>query len=100
MAAVAETLADLVRYSSWASKKLIDFALTVPEEIITRAIPNSHGGILKTFQHIYYADRVWLKRLEGSSPGFEDPAPGPQLADLNREWWPLLDSLAAFAARH
>jgi uncharacterized damage-inducible protein DinB len=98
MSTVSETLSDLVRYSEWASKKLVAFALTVPEEVVTRAIPNSHGGILKTFQHIYYADRIWLSRLEQTVSAFEDPAPGPSLSDLDHDWWPLLDRLAAYAA--
>lgn len=98
MLAANELIADLVRYSAWASKKLLAFAATVPEEDVTRAIPNSHGGILKTFQHIYYADRVWLARLERASIlPFEDPAPGPSLADLDQSWWPLLDRMAACA---
>ncbi len=53
-------LSEYFRYTEWATRRLLDFALTVPEEHVTRLIENSHGGILKTFQHIYYADRVWL----------------------------------------
>ncbi|MDP9169683.1 MAG: hypothetical protein M3N54_03610, partial [Acidobacteriota bacterium] len=98
MATVSESLSDLVRYSAWASKKLLAFSLTVPDEVITRAIPNSHGGILKTFQHIYYGDRAWLSRLEQRAGVFEDPPPGPSLNDLDRDWWPLLDRLSSFAA--
>lgn len=100
MSKPSETLSDLVQYSAWASKKLLAFAQTVPDDVVTRAIPNSHGGILKTFQHIYYADRVWLSRLEKADVAFEDPAPGPTLADMHREWWPLLDRLATFADAH
>ncbi|MEP6715769.1 MAG: DinB family protein [Terriglobia bacterium] len=97
MTKATEALSDLVQYSAWASQKLLTFAQTVPEDVIARAIPNSHGGILKTFQHIYYADRVWLSRLEQAVVAFEDPPPGPSLAQLDRAWWPLLDRLAAFA---
>ena len=91
-------LGDLVRYSAWASKKLLDFASGLPEELTTKRIENSHGGILKTFQHIYYADRIWLARVERTAPYVpEDPPPGPGLADLNRAWWPLLDRMTAGA---
>jgi uncharacterized damage-inducible protein DinB len=97
MSADKQTLADLVRYSAWASKKLIAFAAAVPEQDSVRVIPNSHGGILKTFQHIYYADRVWLARLEYASIAqFEDPAPGPSFADLNNSWRMLLDRMVAY----
>jgi uncharacterized damage-inducible protein DinB len=100
MLPIHEARAELVRYSAWASNKLLDFAITVPEQDVARAIPNSHGGVLKTFQHIYYADRVWLARLEHGPIQFEDPAPGPSLADLDRLWWPLLDRLAARAGEY
>lgn len=99
MAVDNRTLAELLHYSRWASSKLLDFAITVPEEDVNRAIPNSHGGILKTFQHIYYADRVWLARMEQAAVmPFEDPAPGPSLQELQRDWWPLLDRFAAWVA--
>ena len=98
MFSLQKELGDLVRYSAWASKRLLTFAAALPEEMLAEAIPNSHGGILKTFQHIYYADRVWLARLEDMTPlPWEDPAPGLSLADLNQVWWPLLDRLAVCA---
>lgn len=99
MSSAGRELEALVRYSAWASKRLLDFAAGVPEADLRREIPNSHGGILKTFQHIFYADRVWLARLEQAPvmPGL-DPAPGPSVADLDRSWWPLLDRLTAYAA--
>lgn len=82
-------LATQVKYSHWATHKLLTYALTLPEEDAVRHIGNSHGNILKTFQHTYYADRVWLNRLEYKSAGFEDPPPGPSLQDLDQVWWPL-----------
>jgi uncharacterized damage-inducible protein DinB len=92
-------LAAHLRYSAWASKLLLDFARTLPEADLTKPIPNSHGGILKTFQHIYYADREWLARMEGSPPEpFEDPEPGPSLAELETAWPPLLDRLRRWAS--
>jgi uncharacterized damage-inducible protein DinB len=91
-------LAAHLRYSAWASKRLLDFAASVPGEHVERQIANSHGGILKTFQHIYYADRVWLSRMEGAPTAFADPEPGPSLADLDSAWWPLLRRFAQWAA--
>ena len=83
-------LAAQLNYSRWASHKLLTYALTIPEEDLTRHIGNSHGSIVKTFQHTYYADRAWLGRFENTGGGFEDPPPGPSLTDLDRDWWPLL----------
>jgi uncharacterized damage-inducible protein DinB len=90
-------LAGQLQYSEWASRKLLEYALTLPEERTSTPIPNSHGGILKTFQHTYYADRVWFCRvLDPPVPQvFEDPAPGPSLKELDERWWKLLDNFIA-----
>lgn len=92
-------LAAHLRYTAWATKRLLDFAATdVPPEQIAQEIANSHGGILKTFQHIYYADRVWLSRMEGAPAAFADPEPGPSLAELNERWFPILKRFESWAA--
>ena len=95
----ASVLASHLRYSAWASKKLLDFVAGMPDEQLIREIGNSHGGILKTFQHIYYADRVWLSRMEGAPTQFADPDPGPSPADLNANWWPLLGRFSKWASQ-
>ena len=88
-------LAGHMSYSKWASHTLLDFALTLSDDDSSKHIPNSHGGILKTFQHTFYADRAWFRRLTGGSGSFEDPAPGPSLAYLDSTWWILLDDWCA-----
>ena len=95
----AAALAAHLRYSAWASKRLLDFAVGVPHEYVTREIANSHGGILKTFQHIYYADRVWLSRMEGAPTAFADPDPGPTLAELHQRWFAILERFEQWAAK-
>lgn len=94
----AAALAAHLRYSAWATKRLLEFAASVPEEHVTKEIANSHGGILKTFQHIYYADRVWLSRMEGAPVAFADPEPGPALAELNERWLGILKRFEEWAA--
>jgi uncharacterized damage-inducible protein DinB len=94
----ATAMAAHLRYSAWATKRLLDFAAAVPSEHVAQEIANSHGGILKTFQHIYYADRVWLSRMQGAPTAFADPEPGPSLAELNERWFPILKRFEAWAA--
>lgn len=92
-------LAKHLRYGAWATFRLLDFSLTIPEPDLTRDLHNSHGGILKTFQHIYYADRVWLSRMEANPvPAFEDPTPGPSLATLKATWPDLLHRFQLWAS--
>ncbi|HEY3739930.1 MAG TPA: DinB family protein [Bryobacteraceae bacterium] len=99
MPITADILASHAAYSHWATRRVLTFAQTLPEEEIARHIGNSHGSILKTFQHTYYADRAWLARLEHAGVGFEDPPPGPSLADLDRDWLPLLERFADVAGK-
>jgi uncharacterized damage-inducible protein DinB len=87
----ASILAMQANYSQWASRRLLTLALTLPEE--------ESRTFLKSFQHIYYADRVWLNRLKGEPQTFEDPPPGPTLADLDLNWLPLLQRFEDFAAQ-
>ncbi len=94
----AAALAAHLRYSSWATKQLIDFAAGIPAEHLIREIANSHGGILKTFQHIYYADRVWLSRMEAAPTAFADAEPGPTLAELSDRWFAILERFQQWAA--
>ena len=65
-------------YTAWASGLLLDACthLEKPE-------------LLATLRHIYYADRVWLARLEGKTQGFQDD-PEPGLDDLKQAWPALL----------
>ena len=94
----ALVLAQHFRYSEWATKRLVDFAKGIPEEHLTREIGNSHGGILKTFQHIYYADRDWLNRMLGTPQQFADSEPGPSLEELDQIWWGLLNRFEMWAS--
>jgi len=89
-----------VSYSQWATSRLLTLARTLSDDEVTRHLGNSHGTILRTFQHTYYADRTWFGRLEGTPPAsFEDPAPGPSLGDLEHDWLSMLARMADFA-RH
>ena len=79
------TLLTHFDYTLWASSKLLDAA--------TRLSPDE----LATLQHIYYADRVWLARLEQRTPtAFEDPAPGPGIAELKEHWPVVIKGLRDF----
>lgn len=71
-------------YSRWASERSIEAARTLSEEELTRDLGNSYGGVMGTLTHIFYADRVWLSRLEGR--------PRTTMSDEGESW--TLDTLA------
>jgi len=83
-------------YSLWATSKLLDAASRLSSAELTRDLQVSHSSVLTTLQHIYYADRTWLARLEGRQIDFADPAPGPTLEQLKEHWPPVLAGLKAY----
>ena len=84
------TLLTHFDYTLWASSKLLDAAGRLTAEELRRDLQVSHTSLLGTLQHIYYADRIWLSRLEGRTlASFVDPEPGPDL-DALKEHWPVV----------
>jgi uncharacterized damage-inducible protein DinB len=57
----------LIRYSGWASRKVLAAALQLTMEELERSNGISHGSIAGTLAHIYLADRVWEERMTGSN---------------------------------
>jgi hypothetical protein len=68
------TLLTHLDYSLWATSKLLDAASRLSPEQLNRDLQVSHISLLGTLQHIYYADRIWLARLEGRQIDFADPS--------------------------
>lgn len=51
-----------IRYSGWASRRLLHAAEALTGEERTKAMGVSHGSIQETLGHIHFADRIWYKR--------------------------------------
>jgi uncharacterized damage-inducible protein DinB len=51
-----------IRYSGWASRRLLEAVEALTEEQRTQSMNVSHGGIQGTLGHIHAADRIWYKR--------------------------------------
>lgn len=79
-----------LEYSAWATALLLKAAAGISSEEVTGDRGASHGGILDTLRHIFYADRIWLARLTGGQQAFKDPGPEPSLGDLQQAWPELL----------
>ncbi len=92
------TLLTHLDFSLWATSKLLDAASRLSTAQLTRDLKVSHSSILGTLQHIFYADRTWLARLEGRKIAFADSEPGPNLQQLKEHWPPILDALKAYVA--
>jgi uncharacterized damage-inducible protein DinB len=90
-----------IRYSGWASRRLLDVTTTLREEERTRPMNVSHESIQGTLGHIYFADRIWYKRA------VEPDLPMPLMPELvtleaitvdwpnlQKKWEAWADSLA------
>ena len=52
-----------LQYSAWASRRLLDAALALDQEMLHREMNVSHKTMFDTLAHIYFGDRVWLERV-------------------------------------
>ncbi len=81
-------------YSRHASLLLVQACRDLPLEEVTKDRAASHGGMLSTLQHVYFADRIWLERLRGNSPQSLNPGGDqPPLETLAAAWPGLIDGL-------
>jgi uncharacterized damage-inducible protein DinB len=73
----------LIRYTGWASRKVLTAALQLSNEELNRPNAISHGSIAGTLAHVYLADRVWKERvMEPGKPVVWDAS----LADAEAAW--------------
>jgi uncharacterized damage-inducible protein DinB len=89
-----------LRYSGWASRKLVDAAGELSPEARIRPMGVSHESLQKTLGHIYAADQVWYSRTVDASVPL--PAVGQEYTmdaltgdwvELQKKWEAWADSL-------
>jgi uncharacterized damage-inducible protein DinB len=61
----AAELRTHLRYSTWASRRVLDAVLKLDPEQQTRDLGCSHKGLLDTLRHIHFGDSIWLTRIQG-----------------------------------
>jgi uncharacterized damage-inducible protein DinB len=59
----AEEIRLHIFYSGWASRKLLDAALALPEDEQHRDVGISHKSLMGTLDHILFGDRIWFARI-------------------------------------
>lgn len=55
----------MARYNRWQNLSLVDAAMDLPDKRLTEDRGAFWGSILKTLNHILWADRIWMARFEG-----------------------------------
>ncbi|HLW75582.1 MAG TPA: DinB family protein, partial [Bryobacteraceae bacterium] len=78
-----------LRYSTWASRKLLDAALKLPPEQLHADVAVAHKSIYGTLAHILFGDRIWLARVTGENIVPQD--------NLEIEWPQIQDRWVEFA---
>ena len=96
MTVPVEVLRLHVRYTRWASMRLVDAASKLPPADLTRDFRHADKSVLGTLVHTFAADRVWMTRIDSSPARFLDPATDMHLAVLQHDWPVLLDRLCAW----
>ena len=92
----ADEVRQHLRYSGWASKRLLDAAAALEPERLSRHLGVSHNSVLDTLSHIYFADRIWYARVvEPDLAVHADPIP---LQALQSEWPAIQQRWEAWAA--
>jgi len=86
-----------IRYTGWASRRLLDAARHVPPEILAKDLSSSHSSILGTLAHTFFADSVWYHRAVDPTTPYPNPKEIPPLETLDAKWRQLLDNWEAWA---
>ena len=75
-----------IRYSGWASRKVLEAALALSPEDRAKPMSVSHESIAKTLTHIYFADAIWYSRI--ADPSYPVPSHDalPSLDFVVQEW--------------
>jgi uncharacterized damage-inducible protein DinB len=81
-----------LRYSAWASRKLVDAVRVLPDAVVEKPVGISHGSLLGTLAHILWADWLWFTRVV--EPMEE---PGRTREALETIWPGLQDRWVAWA---
>ena len=61
-------LQDYAIYNHWANSRIVDWLQTQPAGLLEQEMPSSFPSLKLTLLHIWGAEDVWLRRLQGSSP--------------------------------
>jgi uncharacterized damage-inducible protein DinB len=87
-----------VRYSAWASRRVLESAGALNHDELQRGLGSSYGGVHGTLVHIFQADSIWFDRLHGnSSGGLATYAPDADFAAFSQRWLVVLDRWVAWA---
>jgi uncharacterized damage-inducible protein DinB len=83
-----------LRYSAWASRKLVEAVRDVSNTDLEKPVGISHNSLLGTLAHILWADWLWFTRVVEAME-----KPGQSREALEMVWPGLQDKWIAWAER-
>jgi len=75
-----------IRYSGWASRRVLDAALALSPEDRFKPMSVSHESIGQTISHIYFGDAIWYSRIADASYPVPSHDALPSLDFVVGEW--------------
>ncbi|MBI3210847.1 MAG: DinB family protein [Candidatus Solibacter usitatus] len=98
MSVSKETILTQLRYTAWASERLVHAAAQLSPDELQRDFGTSEKSVLGTLVHVFAADRIWMGRVNGNLPAvFVDPEKDMHLETLRNEWPPIHQSWQKWA---
>lgn len=90
----------LFAYNSWATNRVFESLIKVPENDYRRDLKSSHGGIHGTLTHLVGAEKIWLSRWIGKpETSLLSEKEVPSLAALKEIWEDVAARTAKFLAK-
>lgn len=87
-----------VRYSAWATRRVLESVNVMNCDEFRRDLGSSYGGIYGTLAHIFQADSIWFDRLHGvSTTNLSVYAADADVAVFSQQWLALLDRWVGWA---
>ena len=89
----------LYQYNQWANAKILNTAANVTQEQYLAPASFPHGGLRGTLVHALFAEWIWRKRWEGTSPTQRlKPEDFPTIESLRSRWLEEEKQLMEFVA--
>ena len=82
-----QDILTLYKYNQWANAKIFNAAANITQEQFLAPASFPHGGLRGTLVHALFAEWIWRKRWEGTSPTNRlKPDEFPTVESLRSRW--------------
>ena len=82
-----QDILTLYQYNQWANAKILNAAANITQEQYLEEASFPHGGLRGTLVHTLFAEWIWRKRWEGTSPTVRlKPEEFPNFESLRARW--------------